>query len=124
MSLPWTTSPLVPWRMSTPCEPLPEMMLPAPATLPPTVLALSQVQEDALLDVADLGEAVATEADVVALDQGRAEAVDEDARAAVARDDVAAPVAVPPIVAEALVTRMPLAVLPFAVVPVTPTTPM
>ena len=42
-----------------------------------------------MLDVADFGEAVATEADVVALDQGRAEAVDEDARAAVARDDVA-----------------------------------
>ncbi len=46
-------------------------------------------QEDALVGIADLGDAVGAEADEVALDGGGAAAVDEDAGGAVARDDVA-----------------------------------
>ena len=48
-----------------------------------------QVQKDALLAVADLGVAIAAQADVVVLDQGGAVAVDEDAGVVVARNDVA-----------------------------------
>ena len=95
------------------------MMLRPAAVGPPIVLPVLLGQSDAVQSVFDRGLTGIVGANEITFDDiaGRDRPVDLDAVAGVARDDVAVPATVPPIVLAAAVTTIPSAIgwLPAAV---------